>query len=296
MRSVTLAVLGAGAGLGLLLTLAGWRGELTTTPLGWRDRLARVDQLQRRALLAAVLALVAGAITRWPAAAAIGAGAGWAAPGLLGASRRRQRALARTEAVATWAEMLRDTLAAGGLREAILASRRVAPAPIAPEVAVLAERSEFAPLAATLRQFAGAVDDPVADHVVAALVAGSERQASGLRDMLGRIAASAREQAGLRARIEAGRARTYAQARFVVVFTPLFALGVALLSPGYFRPFGTLGGQLVLAAVGAGFVASLWGLQRLAEPAATARLLASGNDPAAAVAAPRFAPRAGSVR
>jgi tight adherence protein B len=174
--------------------------------------------------------------------------------------------------------MLRDTLAAGGLREAILASRRVAPAPIATDVAALAERSEYTPLGVALRQFAHAVDDPVADHVVAALVVASERQASGLRDMLGRIAATAREQAGMRMRIEAGRARTYAQARFVVIFTPLFALGVALMSPGYFTPFGTLGGQLVLTAVGAAFLASLWGLQRLAEPAAAGRLLAGLRD------------------
>ena len=104
--------------------------------------------------------------------------------------------MARTEAVAAWAEMLRDTLAAGGFREAILASRRVAPAPIAAQVGELAERSEYAPLGVALRQFAHAVDDPVADHVVAALVVATERQAAGLRDMLGRIAASAREQAG----------------------------------------------------------------------------------------------------
>jgi len=279
VRTLTVAVLGAGVGLGALLAVAAWRGELVGTEGRWRERLAGVEQVQLRALLAAALAVTAAVATRWPAAAAIGAGAGWAAPGLIGASRRRQRALARTDAVAAWAEMLRDTLAAGGLREAILASRRVAPEPIAAHVAVLAERSEFAPLAITLRQFAAAVDDPVADHVVAALVVGSERQASGLRDMLGRIAASAREQAAMRAHVEAGRARTYAQARFVVAFTPLFALAVALLSPGYFHPFGTLGGQLVLAAVGAGFVASLWGLQRLAEPASAGRLLAGVSDP-----------------
>jgi hypothetical protein len=279
MRTVTVAVLGAGVGLGAVMGVAAWRGELRTSRIGWRARLDGVEQVQLRTLLAVALAVVAGAVTHWPAAAAIGAGSGWVAPGLIGANRRRQRALARTEAVAVWAEMLRDTLAAGGLREAILATRRVAPEPIATQVAVLAERSEFAPLGVSLRQFAASIADPVADHVVAALVAGSERQASGLRNMLGRVAASAREQAGMRSRVEAGRARTYAQARFVVVFTPLFALGVALLSPGYFRPFGTFAGQLVLAAVGAGFVASLWGLQRLAEPAAAGRLLAGAGRP-----------------
>ena len=280
MRTLTVGLCGAGVGLGMLIAIAAWRGEMTRAGgQRWRQRLAGVEQAQLRGLLAAALGVAALAVTRWPAAGAIGAGIGWSGPGLVGASRRRQRVMARTEAVASWAEMLRDTLAAGGLREAILASRRVAPAPIAEEVAALAERSEYAPLGIALRQFAHAVNDPVADHVVAALVVATERQASGLRDMLGRIAATAREQAGMRMRTEAGRARTYAQARFVVAFTPLFAVGVALMSPGYFTPFGTLAGQVVLVGVGGAFIASLWGLQRLAEPAMAARLLAQVGDP-----------------
>ena len=289
MRTFTVGLFGAGAGLGVLIAVAAWRGEMTKAAggAGWRGRFARVERAQLRALLAAALGIAAVAVTRWPAAGAIGAGVGWSGPGLVGASRRRQRAMARTEAVAAWAEMLRDTLAAGGLREAILASRRVAPTPIAAEVAALAERSEYAPLGVALRQFAHAVDDPVADHVVAALVVATERQASGLRDMLGRIAASAREQAGMRMRIEAGRARTYSQARFVVGFTPLFAIGVALMSPGYFTPFGTAVGQVVLIGVGAAFIASLMGLQRLAEPAATPRLLAPADVTTAAGAGRR---------
>jgi tight adherence protein B len=286
MRTLIVALCGGGAGLGVLVAVAAWRGEMSATSgPGWKDRLARVERAQLRVLLATAAGIAALAVTGWPAAGAIGAAVGWSGPGLMGASRRRHQAMARTEAVAAWAEMLRDTLAAGGLREAILASRRVAPAPIAAEVAALAERSEYAPLGVALRQFAHAVDDPVADHVVAALVVATERQASGLRDMLGRIAGSAREQAGMRMRIEAGRARTYSQARFVVGFTPLFAIGVALMSPGYFTPFGTAVGQVVLIAVGAAFIASLWGLQRLAEPASTVRLLGQVADTAAPAAA-----------
>lgn len=282
MRSLTVGLCGAGAGLGVLIAVAAWRGELARGGgPRWRERLARVERAELRGVLAAGIGVGALAVSRWPAAGAIGAGVGWAGPGLVGAGRRRERVMARTEAVASWAEMLRDTLAAGGLREAILASRRVAPAPIATEVAALAERSEYTPLGQALRHFAQVVDDPVADHVVAALVVAAERQASGLRDMLGRIAATAREQAAMRMRIEAGRARTYAQARFVVIFTPVFAGVVALMSPGYFKPFGTLAGQVVLGGVGAAFIASLWGLQRLAEPASTGRLLAQVGDPAA---------------
>ena len=206
---------------------------------GWRERLARVERAKLRALLAAALGIAAVAVTRWPAAGAIGAGVGWAGPGLVGvlvlgvsgswpAPRRSPPGLRCCATPSPPAVCARRSWRPGGC-----------PAPIAAEVAALAERSRVRAARRRARQFAHAVDDPVADHVVAALVVATERQASGLRDMLGWIAASAREQAGMRMRIEAGRARTYSQARFVVGFTPLFAIGVALMSPGYFSPFGT---------------------------------------------------------
>jgi hypothetical protein len=272
-------ILGAGAGVGVLIAVAGWRGVLQR-PAGpsLTERLRRVDRATARLGLAAVGLVVAGGVTRWPAAGLVGAAAGWMIPDLRSGPRRRDAALARTEAVALWAEMLRDTLAAGGLRDALRASRRVAPAAIRDEVARLAERAEFAPLGEALRTFAAEVDDPVADAVVAALVIAVERQASGLRELLGEVARSARSTAAMRLRVEAGRARTYQQARFVVGFALVFSGVLAVTSPGFMSPYGSAAGEVVLALIGALFLAALWGLNRLARPVERARLLAGVRE------------------
>ena len=53
---------------------------------------------------------------------------GWLAPSFVGLRARRRRQLARSEAIAVWAEMLRDLLVSNaGLHEAIGKSARVAP-------------------------------------------------------------------------------------------------------------------------------------------------------------------------
>ena len=62
---------------------------------------------------------------------------------LMGVRAERDRLMRRSEAVASWAEMLRDTIAAhAGLQEAIAVTARVAPAPIRTEVQTLAVRAE----------------------------------------------------------------------------------------------------------------------------------------------------------
>jgi hypothetical protein len=276
VNSLTAGLLGAGAGLGLLIAIAAWLGELDapTNDLraSWRRRL-NVDHAGLRIGSAATALVVVAAATRWPAAAVIAAAAGWMLPDLRGATRRRDAALARTEAIALWAEQLRDSLAAGGLRDALRASRHVAAIAVRPEVARLVDRAEFTPLPAALRQFAAEVDDPVADSVVAALVIAVERQASGLRDLLSEVAHAARNTAAMRMRVEAGRARSYQQARLVVGFSIIFSALLAVASPSFMAPYGSASGQVVLALIGALFLAAMAGMNRLARPVQRARLL-----------------------
>src|SRR3546814_11393172 len=75
------------------------------------------------------------------------------------------------EGIASWAEMLRDTMAAaGGLEQSIIASATVAPPAIRREVAALAVRLERERLPIALQEFATQVDDPTCALVVAALL------------------------------------------------------------------------------------------------------------------------------
>ena len=97
--------------------------------------------LQRLALLVVGAAFV-GWWTRWPVAAVAAGLVGWLTPSFVGLRARRRRQLARSEAVAAWAEMLRDLLVSNaGLHEAIGKSARVAPEAIRGEVRALYVRA-----------------------------------------------------------------------------------------------------------------------------------------------------------
>lgn len=273
MIGVIGALVGLLAGVGVWLIVAGLRPspvreQRESAPIVW-------GEVWWRAALVAVAAAAAWALTGWPAAGAMAGAAAWVAPMLMGVRQQRADANARTEALASWAEMLRDTIAAhAGLREAIATTARVAPTAIRPQVQALAVRAERGSLPNALRQFAAEVADPVGDLIVAALVIASERQAQRLSELLSQIARSAREQTAMRLRVETGRARTYASARALVVITFGLAVVLMVMSPTYMEPYDSPTGQFVLAVIGALFAGALWGLVQLGRPAATPRLLA----------------------
>lgn len=189
--------------------------------------------------------------------------------------RQRQATAARTEALASWAEMLRDTISAhAGLHQAVAASATVAPAAIRPQVRRLAIRSTQMPLGHALRRFAADVADPVADLIVAAMTIADQQQAQNLPHLLGGVAKAAREQAAMRLRVEATRARTYASARALVVITLVMVVVLMLMSPEFMEPYDSLTGQLVLLAIGGLFAGAVWALMVMSRPVAVPRVLA----------------------
>jgi Flp pilus assembly protein TadB len=224
--------------------------------------------------LAVGAAVVVGAATRWPVGALWAAAAGWGAPGLLAGTKTRTQAIGRIEAVAGWAEMLRDTMAgAAGLEQAIIATATLAPLPIRAEVATLAVRLEGERLVPALRAFADEVADPTCDLVVAALVLAAEHQAQRLGELLGSLAQAARDQATMRLRVEAGRARTRTSIKVIVGATGGLALVLAVLNRGYLAPYDSAVGQFVLLLVGGLFAASFVWLSRMTRPTTPERFL-----------------------
>ena len=273
--SALASLCGAGVGLGLALVIAGWRGIDLPHPTRRLDR-RRVERANLRIGLAVGAAVVVGAVTRWPAGAVLAALAGWGAPGLWGGARRHQAAVGRIEAVAGWAEMLRDTMAgSAGLEQAIIATAPLAPLPIRGEVATLAVRLEGERLGPALRAFADDVADPTCDLVVAALVLAAEHQAQRLGELLGSLAAAARDQATMRLRVEAGRARTRTSVKVIVGATGTLVAGLALFNRGYLAPYDTAVGQLVLVLVGAVFATAFVWLSRMTQPVQVSRFLNS---------------------
>ncbi len=280
MNTLVGAALGATIGLGVVVVAVGLAGVAPTEVEGAGRRLmARVDRLALRAALGVAAAVAAFAVTGWLVGALAAAGAAGLAPSVVGAKGRRSAAIARSEAVAAWAEMLRDTMAAAsGLQEAVTATARVAPPPIRAEVRALAARIEREPFVPSVRAFAAELADPVGDLVAAALVLAAERQSGSLGDVLGAAAASARASATMRLRVEAGRARTYTSTRMIVGVTVTFAVGMVLFNRAYLEPFDTAAGQLMLGVIAILFGAGMWSLSRLARAAEPERLFAGVTE------------------
>jgi Flp pilus assembly protein TadB len=260
-------------GLGLLLAFVGWRG-VELPQLGLRSPRAKTERVALRLGLAVGAAVLVGVATGWPVGALLAAAAGWGLPGLLAGTKYRNAAVGRIEAVAGWAEMLRDTMAgAAGLEQAIVATATVAPLPLRTEVATLAVRLQSERLAPSLRAFADEVADPTCDLVVAALVLAAEHQAQRLGELLGSLAQAARDQATMRLRVEASRARTRTSVKVIVGATGGLALALAVLNRGYLGPYDSGLGQMMLLIVGGLFATSFIWLSKMTTPTAPERFL-----------------------
>ncbi len=224
-------------------------------------------------------AFVVGLVTRWPVAAILAGAAGAFIPHLFGVTAA-SKAIESTEAVAAWAEMLRDCLAgSAGLGQAIVTSAPIAPRAIRDAVVTLASRVEAGvPLGLALRQFADDAEGPGADLVVAALVLATEQRAQKLGDLLGALAVASREEVSMRLRIEASRAQVRTGVRVVAGFSVGFAVFLMLVARSYLAPFGSAGGQAVLAGVGCLYAAGLVLMLRMARPKPQPRLLFAGAE------------------
>lgn len=265
MNALVMAVLAAGAAGGALLAVAGLTGHevLPSASLPGPGRGAAV----RWRLLAAALAAgcVTFVTTGWWAGAALVVVAVVAGPRVLGGKAAREAAIARTEAVAAWTEMVRDSIAAAsGLEEAIVATEPVAPAPIASEVRALARRLEHQGLADALEAFAADVRHPSADLVVAALVIAARSEASDLTGLLSRLADAIRDDARMRIRVEVGRTRVRTAAKVIAGVVGATLLMLAVANRDYLDAYDGPAGQLVLVIVAGIFVAGGWLLERMA--------------------------------
>jgi Flp pilus assembly protein TadB len=232
---------------------------------------------------AAVAGVLVGVLTGSPAGGLLAALAVFGLPASLGPDRQHQRALARVEAVAGWAELLHDMLAAAaGVQQTIIATAATAPEPIRPQVRELADglRHGYG-LQAGLRRFAQQLDDPSADLVVAALLLAADRPSANLGPLLGELAATAREQAGMRQRVAASRARLRTSARIITAITIAMVVGLVALNRPWMAAYDTATGQLVMLLAGGMFAAGLLTLKRMAHLPPPPRLLAAdaGGEP-----------------
>jgi hypothetical protein len=278
--NAVVALLGLGVGFGLWLVVTGWSDPASRprdTGFPWRHRLPA--DLGARVGWAAGAAMLLAATTRWPVAAVAGAALGWWSPDLFGGRAARERAVARTEAIACWAESLRDTMSgARGLEAALASTAPVAPAAIRSELIVFAERLYREPLPVALAGLAEDLAHPTADLVVAALTMAATGSVRDLGELLGTLAVAAREEAAMRLRVEAARGRMRTAVKVIAACTIATAGGLVALNPAYVSSYDSGLGQTVLGLIAVLWGVALWWLARMSQFLAPERFLGAQQE------------------
>lgn len=262
---------------GILLAVAGLRKVPARPPhpSGWR--LPKVPAMRAMAAIAAAVAIYW--LTSWPVAAIGAAVAAWVLPRMLSNREALQR-INRLEALEAWTRHLADVLGgSAGIEEALQSSAKSPPPPIAVEVRALARRLAFrTPTEQALRAFADDLDDPTGDMIAAALILACRARGRGLREVLQGLARTVAKDVAARREIDAERATHRTTARWVIGALLAYTL-FALLNRTYVEPFGTVAGQLVLAAVVLLYSGAFAWLYRLSTPPKGHRFLNSAGGP-----------------
>jgi Flp pilus assembly protein TadB len=281
MNPLLATFFGAGIGLGVVLVAAGLRGHNVLPSLprilpGQSSTQAAVGWIGG----AAITGLAVYAILGWPVAALLAAGAVLWLPRPLAARGQRDTIVARTEAIAAWAEMIRDNMAgSAGLEQALIASARVAPTAIAPELRRFAARLDRIPLADALTRLGAELDHPSADMVVVALVNAAQLEARELGPLLGRLAETIRGDVRMRLRVEVGRARIRTSARIVTSTTVVTIAFLFVFSRRLLDAYDSAAGQLWLVVVASVFALGGWMLHAYGQVQMPERFAARTSRP-----------------
>lgn len=254
------AVVGATLGLGVWLAVAAIRG-VRVLPEARRLVPGAVPAERAVAWLSAALVtgMVVGVVTGWPVAGFAAFAGLLAGPAALGGAARRKVDVEVAEAIATWADMLRDTMAgASGLEESLIQTAAVAPTPIRAQLGLFARRLRHHSLDEALAGLASDLNHPSADLLVAALAAAGRLQARDLGSLLARLAEAIRGDVRMRVRVEVGRARIRTSARIAVATTVATVTFLYLFARQLLEPYDTLAGQGWLLVVTGVFFGAGW--------------------------------------
>lgn len=258
---------------GVLLAVSSWR------PVPVVDSQRRAwhwdSLLRRRTIAAAAAFMVTLVVSRWPIAAVAAAVGGWVVAGMEG-RRARRAADRRAEAIALWAEMLRDAIGtARGVEGVLVATAATAPLPIRPEVQTMARRLQHEPLDSVLHQLATDLDHPIGDLVVTALRLTSTAGGRQVRDVLGNLAAAAYAESESKRRIDVARERPRAAMRYTAIIIAGFVTLLVVFSRRYLEPYDSALGQVVLLVVGFYWAAGFWWMHKMGRTVPVERFLTS---------------------
>lgn len=266
------ALCGAGLACAAYMVSLLPRRAASTAPSRW-TRVLRRRGTWLRVAGAVGAGTVIGVVTGWPVGVVLAAAAGWWMPALLSPDTRARDEADLAEALASWAEQLRDMITgASGLHQAVTATVSVTPEPIRDQVQALDARLRAGlPMNQAASEFARRIDSDLGDLIAITLTMGASRQSGDVSGALSRLAEAARDRATTVARVSASRARVRSSVRIIAAATTFMLVGMAAFNPSFLEPVGTFSGQLVLALAGGLWAASFFWLARLASPAGQPR-------------------------
>lgn len=277
MTTILPALAGGLVALGLLGIIVGLRPAVVPPREPTRPPRRRGPTRRTRLLLVAgaALGLVGWLITGWVLVLVIAPIAVIGLPILLSAPPAATQ-IARLEAMEEWTRSLSGVLTVGiGLEQALVATLRSTPAPIADEVQRLVTRLRARwETENALRAFADELDDATGDLIAANLILGARRRGAGLASVLEGLAESVGDDVRARRQVEADRAKPRATARWVTVISAS-VLVVLALSGTYVEPYRTPVGQVLLVLLLSAYVATLIWMRRMAAGKPLPRFLAT---------------------
>ena len=242
--------------------------------LSWRQRWARWTRrppgaLGRRRDLLLGIGLLAGVVgfvlTRWIALVVLVPIGMAILPKLLGQAPPSDLPL--LGALDRWVRTVATSLGSGSdVIDAIRNSQSSTPALIAGEVGTLIDRFNSGwPSDAAFHRFADDLDSPEADAVVASLALAAHHS-NGVGDNLRAIADSIQDRIRVTRTIEVERGKPRQGVRLTTIITAIMIAVAVFVGRGYFASLATPLGQLLLAGLAAGYVASLLAMYRMTVP------------------------------
>ncbi|MFJ2774890.1 type II secretion system F family protein [Streptomyces sp. NPDC087300] len=237
-------------------------------PEAWRRRWRHL------VAVAAVVTLGVWAYSGWPVHGLLAGAAVLGLPFVLHPGGAAQARIERLEALGQWLNHLAGVHTAGiSLAQTIRASAKAAPAPIAANVQVLAERLRSGMDARlAFAYFADELADGVSDHVVLLFQSHAVYKGPGLSDALEALAVTIHQQAADARGVEADRASVRKSSRQVSVVICVVVMG-CMLNKAWSGWYASPVGQFVLAGLGGAFAWTLGWLRRIARTQPDPRLL-----------------------
>lgn len=217
--------------------------------------------VERERLLAIAVGAAIGLIaTRWPAMAAVGGIVG----GLIPLGRRKTDDATRAEAIALWAEMLRDSVgSARGIESVLVGTAAAAPATIRADVQRAAARLPYDDFEDVMEQLAEDLAHPIGDLVVSAMRLAARGGGRQLREVLANLASAAHAEAESHRRTAVARQQPRSTMRTVIAAIGAFSGLIFLAAGDWMEEYSTFQGQVVLLFVAAWFAGGIYWMARM---------------------------------